>query len=608
MDCNQITQDLDDICLVPNFQLETPTQCLRSPSYGNVSVFLDSLERTMAACHGDCCITGDINIDIKTDSIHPRADDYLNLLAHYGFAPGFTCPTRGPNCLDHFFLKSRLVSTAIVCRAGITDHDTVLFSVDKVLTPIPSDKNLKKVDYDGLLTDLQEADWAELYKHTDINTATDEFTKIVNLLISKHSKASKQRKRFDCITPWMSPGLLKCVERRDILHLDARKNPNDTDLVIKYKSYRNTCNNIIQNRKNDYERNEIINSRGDSKKTWQTLKRICGISTKQSLNTDLTKIESSPLKSLNSVNHYFCTVGENLANEILKTVEKTEIQLANNIKKVPLLHASCESFFLLPTDETEIIQIISSLKKKSSSGHDNINNIILIKAKYMNLLTLNAAKTNLIPFSISKRTKPSHPLHLVVHKCPRINLENCGCPSLKQINISEPPFHEANCLIIDIENSFTIIALYRSPSYGNVSVFLDSLERTMAACHGDCCITGDINIDIKTDSIHPRADDYLNLLAHYGFAPGFTCPTRGPNCLDHFFLKSRLVSTAIVCRAGITDHDTVLFSVDKVLTPIPSDKNLKKVDYDGLLTDLQEADWAELYKHTDINTATDEFT
>ncbi|KOB77949.1 Uncharacterized protein OBRU01_03255 [Operophtera brumata] len=247
-------------------------------------------------------ITGDINIDIKTGSIHPRVDDYLNLLAHHGYIPGHTYPTRGPNCLDHFFIKSRLDSRAIVCSAGITDHDTLLFSVDREHKHIPQDKILKKIDYDGLLNDLLEIDWKDLYELTDINIATNVFIERINVLILYYTRISKRKQRLECILPWMSSGVLKCVERRDMLHLEVRKNPNDAELQISYKNYRNTCNNTIQNLKNNFHRNELVKGIGDSKQTWKTLKRICGINSKTAPNSELIGIGATPLQSLNIVN------------------------------------------------------------------------------------------------------------------------------------------------------------------------------------------------------------------------------------------------------------------------------------------------------------------
>ena len=40
------------------------------------------------------------------------------------------------------------------------------------------------------------------------------------------------------------------------------------------------------------------------------------------------------------------------------------------------------SFYFRPTDDTEIINIINSLKSKKSSGHDSVNTILLKKIKY----------------------------------------------------------------------------------------------------------------------------------------------------------------------------------------------------------------------------------
>lgn len=47
------------------------------------------------------------------------------------------------------------------------------------------------------------------------------------------------------------------------------------------------------------------------------------------------------------------------------------------------------------------------------------------------------------------------------------------------VRIEEPPFQEANCLLIHINTDITICAIYRSPSFYNIQPFCASLEKVL---------------------------------------------------------------------------------------------------------------------------------
>lgn len=71
-----------------------------------------------------------------------------------------------------------------------------------------------------------------------------------------------------------------------------------------YKRYRNLCNNILHKLKNDYDKTNLENSRGDIKKTWDVIKHECnlGVKDKSQVSTELVKQKSTPRDSVD----YFC--------------------------------------------------------------------------------------------------------------------------------------------------------------------------------------------------------------------------------------------------------------------------------------------------------------
>lgn len=160
----------------------------------------------------------------------------------------------------------------------------------------------------------------------------------------------------------------------------ARKNPKNTKLQDDYINYRNHCNNVLQNLKILNDRSLLTESKGNTKNTWKAIKKICNIDSNRPSNTALLQNAKTPIQSLNSVNNFFAAVGDRLASTILNKINKTEIDLVDTIK--PSSITPIHSLFLTPTNDGEIVKIISSLKPGSAPGHDGLNNDLIKGAKY----------------------------------------------------------------------------------------------------------------------------------------------------------------------------------------------------------------------------------
>lgn len=82
--------------------------------------------------------------------------------------------------------------------------------------------------------------------------------------------------------------------------------------------------------------------------------------------------------------------------------------------------------------------------------------------------------------------------------------QNDGVVAYVKNNISctvcKPSFNDANCLVLKFGNDFALVALYRSPSYRNISKFLESFDDTLKSLSKFRTITviGDINPNLET--------------------------------------------------------------------------------------------------------------
>ncbi|CAG4963711.1 unnamed protein product [Colias eurytheme] len=127
----------------------------------------------------------------------------------------------------------------------------------------------------------------------------------------------------------------------------------------------------------------------------------------------------------------------------------------------------------------------------------------------------------------------------------------------------EPVMAEGNCLVLTVNNNYSIICSYRPPSFTNPYPYLQSLDLILQQINTkDIVFTGDINLDTINDNISNHTNEYLNLMAMHGLLPGINKPTRNNACLDHFMIKSaKPCHTATLPE--LTDHKPIILFIDE---------------------------------------------
>lgn len=253
-------------------------------------------------------------------------------------------------------LKTQKSATVIVCDTGITDHETVILGIQKESPRTRVEKRHMRIDYIKLKKDIENESWDWLCEQKDVTTAFQTFVEILSAKIKQHTTNRVCHSSEDIIKPWITKSLLKCIRRRDLMHINAKKKENRDNLVIQheYKKYRNHCNNLLKNLKQEHDRKLIMETKGDCKRLWHEVKKICNIKNKKSERTELLSCSENPVSTLNNVNDYFSTVGQNLAAKTLSLLDLTEDELARHNEQYSTVNPDNNSFFLAPTDEKEI--------------------------------------------------------------------------------------------------------------------------------------------------------------------------------------------------------------------------------------------------------------
>ncbi|CAK1602723.1 unnamed protein product [Parnassius mnemosyne] len=172
-------------------------------------------------------------------------------------------------------------------------------------------------------------------------------------------------------------------------------------------------------------------------------------------------------------------------------------------------------------------------------------------------------------------------------------------------SISQPLLSDSSGLIVNFDNEYAILGMYRSPSQRNINKFCDSLDLCLASLASvrSVVLIGDININISPNNNELNNSKYLDLMAHHGFLAAHVLPTRNESCIDHVMLRSNRYTATYILDSFITDHAPIVFHLDCKIIRYPSKTTTLKIDYPPLLKQLSDTDFSFLYNIMDANDA-----
>ena len=232
---------------------------------------------------------------------------------------------------------------------------------------------MKNIDKENLVADILNIDWHEVLSAElmDTNHSFDRFDKKVSEIVDRYvplKKVNKKELRLQT-KPWITPGIIKSIKRRDkLLRLYIKTNePNRKEEIhTQYKVLRNKITTLIRNSKKNHLQNYFTKNAQDIRKTWSGIKNIINIKPTSkaqpaSILVD-NKLETDPSKIAEGFNTYFSTIAEKLQHEI--HFEE------NNFTKY--LNTPLNHNFLLPVDPNQVIFIIDSLENSKATGPHSI--------------------------------------------------------------------------------------------------------------------------------------------------------------------------------------------------------------------------------------------
>ncbi|KAL4720401.1 hypothetical protein ACJJTC_007613 [Scirpophaga incertulas] len=202
-------------------------------------------------------MSGDININISSNSTDVNSNEYFTLLSSHRMLPAYLLPTRGNNCLDHIFVRSPYTATALILNSCITDHYPSLFCLQMEAKRNKTERTDIKADIPAIIKDLEQTNFTSVMSSNNAEAAAQCFVNLISTAIKNNSKIIQSRSKNRIIKTWITPGLLRCIPHRDRLYRKYKQSSCDPRNKLIFTRYCNFFKNLLKKVKKEYERREF---------------------------------------------------------------------------------------------------------------------------------------------------------------------------------------------------------------------------------------------------------------------------------------------------------------------------------------------------------------
>jgi hypothetical protein len=327
----------------------------------------------------------DQNFDYLKINTHNNTADLLNIFFACGLVPCITKPTRithtTATLIDNLYVKpqreSKLHSGIILYE--LADHLPVFVfsgkeSASKSKDPLTfKHRQLNANVMEKIKSNLDGLDWDFLY-HMDIDSAYSTFSAKLKNTINHFAPEKTVVIPYKLVIrdPWVTKGMLKSSKTLDKLFRANLKKPLGHISCVKYTQYRNLFNTIKRTSKQTYYANLLQTYKHDIKNTWKTIRSLIGRSNDKTNISSTFKFNNTRTSDSSQIANEFCKYFTNVGKEYASAIPN-----AKNPYHTYLNDRLSKSIFFAPTDPDEIFRIITALKNKKSTGHDNISSFFL---------------------------------------------------------------------------------------------------------------------------------------------------------------------------------------------------------------------------------------
>ena len=178
--------------------------------------------------------------------------------------------------------------------------------------------------------------------------------------------------------PWLSAGILNSIHHCKALYRKTLKANCKEKTILEYRNFASVLSKTKRTAKRLYYEGKCQEYRSNTKKLWQIINEVSGRTNDKTSLIDYITVDQVQMyqgpKISNHFAKYFSTVGKTFAEKIPKPTRDISHYLS-------CIRQNESSLFLTPCSPSELGKLVDSLPNKTSSGYDNISNILLKKLK-----------------------------------------------------------------------------------------------------------------------------------------------------------------------------------------------------------------------------------
>ena len=331
-------------------------------------------------------LLGDFNFNL----FNKGSASFENILYGNNFIPLISLATHHkPGCVPSLIDNILTNSTDNIVSAGLLDtrvsHHSPIFCILECSMPEEPEPDPCKPKYDycesnmtKFLEDIQ-TNFCGQVRYNEENFEI--FAKKIQLLIEENflieSESFKNSKRNMIANPWITPGIIASVQKKENLYKQWKRTIKksdplgDSDLYLTYSKFRRQLKYIIRSAKKLYYCRKFSKVSGNMKQTWALINELRGktkIGIKASFKIDGNLVKDKRVIS-NGFNMFFSSIAGKLNAKLCSSKpigRDTACQRPPDYKKYFNKRVT-NSMFLKPCDSEEIEKIVKTFQGDKAS-------------------------------------------------------------------------------------------------------------------------------------------------------------------------------------------------------------------------------------------------
>ncbi len=356
----------------------------------NERLSIDRYDQMVTAlCNTNCSlmIGTDQNVDYMRVNTNQNASDLLNVFFTLGVLPTVKRPTRithtSSTVIDNIYVKcegyDNIDSRVLV--SDISDHLPIITCMGRKertvgRTPLVfNHRPIGSTQIVNLSDALNATTWEDVLDKECVSENYDSFIRHFMKILDEHAPVKRIVIPHGSIIkePWITPNLMKCSRKCELLYRKSVGKSRDSESYIKYMRYRNTYKRIKRHAKDSYYENLLNKYNGDIRKTWRVLNNITGRAHAKSPTSDTFMVNGEKVYDRTVIADEFCSYFTNIGKQYAEHIPRSRKSPKAYLGNAP----NPSTMYFAPTGPNEICNIIKSFKTKKSTGDDGISMLML---------------------------------------------------------------------------------------------------------------------------------------------------------------------------------------------------------------------------------------